>query len=150
MKRRDLLKSGAALAIASASALPSRAFSSAEPSQWQGQVKVRLNQGPFDIDQDEGWQTILYTTPTNRPLRNPGLGLVGYTWEENGPSLAAAWGIERWSTNLNQCLADPDNVIYLDAQATPGRRICSLFEPELVSQPWPTPVLGTGPEEGAW
>jgi len=36
-------------------------------------------------------------------------------------ALAATWGIERWSTDLNECLADPHNVIYFDAQATPLR-----------------------------
>src|SRR4029077_20323897 len=52
----------------------------------------RLNQGPFGIEQDLGWQTILFTTPSEKPLRNPGLGLVGYSWEESGPSLAARAG----------------------------------------------------------
>jgi predicted dehydrogenase len=32
--------------------------------------------------------------------------------------LAAEWGIERWSTNLDQCLADDANIIYFDAQST--------------------------------
>ena len=74
------------------------------PHLWQGYdfgsgpaVRERLNQGPFEIDQDEGWQTVLYTTPSEGPLRNPGLGLVGYTWEENGPSLAARAGRETLS-----------------------------------------------------
>jgi len=33
-------------------------------------------------------------------------------------SLAREWGIERWSTDLNATLADPQNVIYFDAQST--------------------------------
>ena len=32
--------------------------------------------------------------------------------------LAGEWGIERWSTNLNECLADDANIIYFDAQST--------------------------------
>ncbi|HEY8996875.1 MAG TPA: Gfo/Idh/MocA family oxidoreductase [Edaphobacter sp.] len=32
--------------------------------------------------------------------------------------LAADWDIERWSTDLDACLADKDNVIYFDAQST--------------------------------
>lgn len=36
-------------------------------------------------------------------------------------ALAATWGIERWSTDMNECLADHHNVIYFDAQATPLR-----------------------------
>jgi hypothetical protein len=47
-----------------------------------------LPQGPFDVDQDEGWQTVFFTRPSTGPLRNPGLGLIGYTWEENGPALS--------------------------------------------------------------
>src|ERR1700693_1375809 len=89
MKRRDLLKGAAALPVIGARA-------DVPPHLWQGfdfgsgpAVRERLNQGPFDVDQDEGWQTILFTTPSEKPLRNPGLGLVGYTWEEGGPSLAA-------------------------------------------------------------
>jgi len=57
-------------------------------------IRDGLDQGPFDIDQDQGWQTVLFTTPSEKPLRNPGLGLVGYTWEENGPSLAVRAGSE--------------------------------------------------------
>ncbi len=44
-------------------------------------IRERLDQGPFDIVQDEGWRTALFTTPSEKPIRNPGLGLVGYTWE---------------------------------------------------------------------
>jgi predicted dehydrogenase len=36
-------------------------------------------------------------------------------------ALATEWGIERWSCDLNECLADPQNAIYFDAQATPLR-----------------------------
>jgi predicted dehydrogenase len=36
-------------------------------------------------------------------------------------ALAAAHGIERWSTDLAACLANPDDTIYFDAQTT-GRR----------------------------
>src|ERR1035441_7678636 len=55
---------------------------------WQGydfgrgpQVTDRLNQGPFPVEQDEGWRTLATTTPSSRPARNFGLGLCGYTWE---------------------------------------------------------------------
>ena len=36
-------------------------------------------------------------------------------------TLASQWGVSRWSTSLQECLADPQNVIYFDAQATPLR-----------------------------
>jgi len=45
----------------------------------------RLNQGPFGVDQDEGWHTLMVTTPHRGQVRNFGMGLVGYAWEENGP-----------------------------------------------------------------
>ena len=94
MRRRDLLKAAAILPTARGLS----AFAEGPTFRqhlWQGHdfgtffpAKDRLDQGPFDIDQDQGWQTVLYTTPSEKPLRNPGLGLVGYTWEEGGPSLA--------------------------------------------------------------
>ena len=36
-------------------------------------------------------------------------------------ALASQWGVSRWSTNLPECLADAQNLIYFDAQATPLR-----------------------------
>jgi predicted dehydrogenase len=39
-------------------------------------------------------------------------------------ALAAEWGIERWSTDLKECLCDPHNTIYFDAQATLLRGEC--------------------------
>ena len=57
-------------------------------------VTERLNQGPFGIEQDEGWYTVLVTSQSSKPVRNYGLGLVGYTWEEGGPSLTARAGKE--------------------------------------------------------
>jgi len=45
----------------------------------------RLNQGPFGIEQDEGWHTLMVTTPARGQVRNFGMGMVGYAWEENGP-----------------------------------------------------------------
>src|ERR1044071_3749439 len=93
MHRRTLLK-GAALAAAlqSASAFGEGFGDQAFNAPFS--PRDRLEQGPFDIDQDEGWYTILFTTPSEKPVRNPGLGLVGYTWEESGPSLAARAGRE--------------------------------------------------------
>jgi hypothetical protein len=77
-------------------------------------VRERLNQGPFDIDQDEGWQTVLFTTPSEKPLRNPGLGLVGYTWEEGGPSLAARAGRETLERHVERMAGLPFvDVLYI-------------------------------------
>ena len=127
MKRRDLLKGAAALPLISARAdVPAHV--------WQGfdfgsgpAVRERLNQGPFDVDQDEGWQTILFTTPSEKPLRNPGLGLVGYTWEESGPSLAARAGRESLEQHVERMASLPFiDVLYIrcdwrNVQKRPGR-----------------------------
>jgi hypothetical protein len=116
MRRRDLLK--AAVVLPSA-ALVTKADVPAH--LWQGyeflsgpSVRERLNQGPFDIDQDQGWQTVLYTTPSERPLRNPGLGLVGYAWEESGPSLAARAGRETLERHVEKISSLPFvDVLYI-------------------------------------
>src|SRR5262245_10590522 len=39
-------------------------------------------------------------------------------------ALAQAHGIERWGTDLAQCLANPDDAIYFDAQTTDRRAAC--------------------------
>lgn len=46
--------------------------------------------------------------------------LVGRN-EQKLRSLAETHGIERWSTNLQECLANPTDKIYFDAQTTPLR-----------------------------
>lgn len=43
--------------------------------------------------------------------------LVGRN-EEKLKALAKAHNIERWSTNLDECLANPDDIIYFDSQTT--------------------------------
>ncbi len=76
MNRRDVLKTAALLPL-----LPAVSALGEHPKQlWQGfdfgsifPANDRLSQGPFDIDQDDGWQTISYTTPSEKPLRNPGI-----------------------------------------------------------------------------
>src|SRR5579884_95988 len=90
MRRRTLIKNfafiGALAPSAAGKFCPNISYSPAFS------LLDRLDQGPFDIDQDEGWLTALFTTASEKPLRNPGLGLVGYTWEESGPSLAVRAG----------------------------------------------------------
>ncbi len=101
---------------------------------WQGydfgpgpRVTDRLNQGPFGIEQDEGWYTIATTTPSYGPVRNFGLGLVGYTWEEGGPSLAARRGQETLEQHVERMANLPCvDVLYIrcdwrDVQSRPGR-----------------------------
>ena len=117
MKRREFVKAGAALG-----ALPA----------WTAQVAAprpadRLDPGPFTIDQDEGWYTIEATTPAPGPVRNFGLGLVGYTWEENGPALAVRRGEQTLAEAVEAIAALPFvEVLYIrcdwrDVQGRPGR-----------------------------
>src|ERR1700735_190642 len=113
MRRRDLLK-GAVL-------LPALARAGARTPLGQGcdlnfgpAVAERLNQGPFDIDQDQGWQTVLFTTPSEKPQRNPGLGLVGYTWEEGGPSVAVREGRQTLEEHVEKMASLPFvDVLYI-------------------------------------
>jgi hypothetical protein len=94
---------------------------------FESSVGERLDQGPFEIDQDQGWQTVLFTTPSERPLRNPGLGLVGYSWEESGPSLAARAGRESLEQHVEKISSLPFvDVLYIrcdwrNVQSRPGR-----------------------------
>ena len=65
--------------------------------------------------------------PSAEPVRNPGLGLVGYTWEEAGPSLAARAGRETLERHVEQMAGLPFvDVLYIrcdwrDVQSQPGR-----------------------------
>jgi hypothetical protein len=121
MRRRDLLKAGAALPAVSAVAGCPWEFGPGPQS------RERLDQGPFDIDQDAGWQTVLFTTASDQPLRNPGLGLAGYSWEEGGPSLAARAGRETLEQHVRKLAALPFvDVLYIrcdwrNVQKQPGR-----------------------------
>ena len=87
----------------------------------------RLNQGPFGVEQDEGWQTLSTTTKSAKPIRNFGLGLCGYTWEEGGPSLAARAGRQTLEDHVEKMASLPFvDVLYIrcewrDVQKRPGR-----------------------------
>jgi hypothetical protein len=129
-ERRRFLKAGAALAALG----PAVARGDVLPHLWQGHdfgpgpaVSDRLDQGPFGIEQDEGWYTIATTTPSASHVRNFGLGLVGYTWEENGPALAAREGRETLEQSVEALAALPFvDVLYIrcdwrDVQRRRGR-----------------------------
>lgn len=125
MNRRTMVKTLAVLAAAPAvaSALP------CSDSDYCPVFPIhdRLDQGPFEIEQDEGWRTALFTTPSEKPIRNPGLGLVGYTWEENGPSLAVRAGKRSLEDQIEQTASLPFvDVLYIrcdwrNVQSRPGR-----------------------------
>ena len=126
MNRRTLLKNGAFLTVAGAAGGARQiCFSEEYAPAFTG--RERLDQGPFDIDQDEGWRTILFTTPSEKPIRNPGLGLVGYTWEENGPSLSVRAGKRTLEDQVESIAILPFvDVLYIrcdwrNVQSRPGK-----------------------------
>ncbi len=87
----------------------------------------RLDQGPFYITQDQGEITLAITTPSDAHIRNFGLGLVGYTWEENGPALDVRKGTETLEQSVERMASLPFvDVLYIrcdwrDVQSRPGR-----------------------------
>jgi hypothetical protein len=132
MRRRDFLKTGTVVAGASSLA-PRRLFADVQDHLWEGYnfgsptVSNRLDQGPFGISQDEGWFTIFVTQPSRNHIRNFGTGLVGYTWEENGPALAVQCGKQTLEQAVEKMAALPFvDVLYIrcdwrDVHAGPGK-----------------------------
>ena len=90
-------------------------------------VAGRLDQGPFGIAQDEGWYTVETTTAASGLVRNFGLGLVGYTWEENGPALDVREGRTALEPAVEALASLPFvDLLYIrcdwrDVQSRPGR-----------------------------
>jgi hypothetical protein len=132
IRRREFVKAGAAMAALAA--LPRSSNADVPPHLWQGydfgpapRVADRVNQGPFGIDQDEGWYTIETTTASATAVPNFGLGLVGYTWEENGPALSVRAGTERLEVAVDKLASLPFvDVLYMrcdwrDVQSAAGR-----------------------------
>ena len=129
--RRRVLQAGAALA---AVARPAALRADVPDHLWQGhdfgpgpKAADRLNPGPFGVEQDDGWRTIATTTQSAKPVRNFGLGLCGYTWEEAGPSLAARAGRQKLEDHVEQMASLPFvDVLYIrcewrDVQKAPGK-----------------------------
>jgi len=133
MRRRDFVKTGLGLA-ATSSLAPRRIWADVPDHLWEGYnfgspppLKNRLDQGPFGISQDEGWFTIFVTDPSREHIRNFGTGLVGYTWEENGPALGVMCGRETLEQSIEKMAALPCvDVLYIrcdwrDVQSSPGK-----------------------------
>lgn len=131
MDRRKFLR-GAALALSVAGVGPATA--DVPTHRWDGydfgagpRAAGRLNQGPFAIEQDDGWFTIASTTASEKPVRNFGCGLVGYAREEGGPSLAAREGRETLEQHIEKISSLPFvDVLYIrcdwrDVQQRAGR-----------------------------
>ena len=132
MRRRDFLKTSAVLAGASSFA-PRRMLADVPDHLWEGYnfgcptVSNRLDQGPFGITQDDGWFTIFVTQPSRNHIRNFGTGLVGYTWEENGPALTVQCGKDTLEQSVEKMASLPFvDVLYIrcdwrDVHAGPGK-----------------------------
>lgn len=124
MPRRRFLGSSAGLAATAGVGLAA--------NLWDGyslpsNAPDRLEQGPFGISQDQGWRTLVTTTPSEAHIRNFGLGLVGYTWEENGPSLRVRKSAETLEAAVEKLAKLPFvDVLYIrcdwrDVQSRAGR-----------------------------
>jgi hypothetical protein len=87
----------------------------------------RLDQGPFPTRQDTGERTLAATTPSKAHIRNFGLGLTGYTWEENGPALRVRSGQQTLEQAVEQMAGLPFvDLLYIrcdwrDVQSEAGR-----------------------------
>lgn len=134
MYRRGFIRAGATLAGALGVARSGVFRADVPDHNWDHydfgpgpRVRNRLNQGPFGIDQDQGWFTLTTTTPSERHFRNFGTGLVGYAWEESGPSVAARQGKETLEQHIEKIVSLPYvDVLYIrcdwrDVQSRPGR-----------------------------
>jgi hypothetical protein len=132
MRRRDFLKTGA-IAGAAAGLLRPALHADVPDHLWEGYdfprpaVSNRLDQGPFGIAQDQGWFTIFATQPSREHVRNFGTGLVGYTWEENGPSLRVQCGRQTLEQAVEKMASLPFvDVLYIrcdwrDVHTGPGK-----------------------------
>ena len=81
---KALVLAGLFAAVSLATALPKLRAQEVPTHNWDKYdfgsgpvVSDRLNQGPFGIEQDEGWYTVLVTSQSTKPGKNYGLGLVG-------------------------------------------------------------------------
>ena len=120
ISRRGFVKAGAALSALRGLALGQDVGPGPVPAD-------RLDQGPFSIAQDEGWYTVETTTSASGPVRNYGMGLVGYTWEENGPALDVREGRATLEQAVEAMASLPFvDLLYIrcdwrDVQSRPGR-----------------------------
>jgi len=129
LSRRTFLK-GALAAGTSASLLCASSASGAQEEYGFGTLPARadrLDQGPFYLTQDTGERTLAVTSPSREHIRNFGLGLVGYTWEENGPSLRVRSGLETLEQSVERMASLPFvDILYIrcdwrDVQSRPGQ-----------------------------
>ena len=132
--RRGFLKAGSAAVLLGTLGASPAARADVPDHLWEGYdfgpgpaVRDRLDQGPFGEQGVDSWATINYTSPSEKHIRNFGCGLVGYTWEEGGPSLAARRGEQTLEDHVEKLAALPFvDILYIrcdwrDVQSSPGR-----------------------------
>jgi hypothetical protein len=132
MNRRKFIKTGTAASVLST--LSPTVGQEVPTHNWDKydfgagpKVTDRLNQGPFGIEQDQGWYTVLVTSQSNKAVKNYGVGLIGYTWEEGGPSLSARARKETLEQHVEKLSSLPFvDVLYIrcdwrDVQTRPGK-----------------------------
>jgi hypothetical protein len=87
-------------------------------------ARDRLNQGPFGVEQDDGWHTLTTTVPARGQVRNFGMGLIGYPWEENGAPPVPGASLEETVSRLASlpfCDKLYIRIDWRDVQKRPGR-----------------------------
>ncbi len=110
--RRTLLRAGLTLGAAIGFTAPGALADDCltNPAYMPAEPPDRLDQGPFPVTQDTGERTLAVTTPSKAHIRNFGLGLVGYTWEENGPALS----VRNRTQTLEQAVEQMASLSFVD------------------------------------
>ena len=134
LRRRDFVKAGGAAGGGRRGAGARRA-PTCRTHLWAGYdfgpgpaLADRLNQGPFGIEQDEGWYTIEATTPSDAAAAQPGPRASSATRSRRaGPRSPRARAARRSSARWRRMAALPfADVFYIrcdwrDVQSRPGR-----------------------------
>ena len=131
MRRRDFVKTGALLAGANSLFRPQmwadvpdhlwEGYQFGSPQVANGLTRDHLHRPGPRLVHD------LRTQPSRDHIRNFGAGLVGYTWEENGPALGVQCGRETLEQSVEKMASLPFvDVLYIrcdwrDVQTGPGK-----------------------------
>ena len=101
MRRRDFLRAGGTVALASGFAtqqmhayVPGHNFDKYDFGSGPP-VSDRLYQGPFPTDLFPSWNVVMATTPSPEPVPNYGMGLVTYVCDEVGPPQVPGQRLEK-------------------------------------------------------
>ncbi|HYW35462.1 MAG TPA: hypothetical protein VE868_08655 [Balneolaceae bacterium] len=130
MNRETFLKSLGLTGLASTLSFKTLFTDSQKPkSQFTGGnnnivEENQLYQGPFPVDEVPGWEVVMTTTPSDRIIKNFGMGLVTYVIDEVGPPNVQS---ESLSTSIEKLAQIPFGqklymrVNWKDLQQVPGK-----------------------------